>query len=95
MIENVGAKKEKTINFGITEELKNFLNEWTETTMQEAKDLNGERKEYSKEIKVAIVEIAMRELGKIDKQLSEIDDNQEWFRLMEKVDKISDVVRWF
>lgn len=87
-------KKEKVVSVGITEELRNFLNEWTERTMQEAKEFKEEKK-IGIEVKEAIVEIAKNELTKVEKEFEKNPEDQEWFRLMEKADKISDLVRWF
>ena len=87
-------KKEKVVSVGITEELRNFLNEWTERTMQEAKEFKEEKK-IGIEVKEAIVEIAKNELTKVEKEFEENPEDQKWFRLMEKADKISDLVRWF
>lgn len=88
----IGKKKE--INFGITDELKNFLNEWTEKTFESAENLNKEKK-IGIEVKQAIVDIAKAELGKVETELSKCKDDSEWFKLIEKVDKLSDLVRWY
>lgn len=92
----IGKKKE--INFGITDELKNFLNDWTTKTFESAEKLNEEKNEEKNvgiEVKVAIVEIVKRELEKIEKELNKCDDDDNWFKLIEKIDKISDIVRWW
>lgn len=88
----IGKKKE--INFGITEELKSFLNDWTEKTFESAENLNKEKK-IGTEVKQAIVEIAKAELEKVETELNNCKDDHEWFKLIEKVDKLSDLVRWY
>ena len=88
----IGKKKE--INFGITDELKNFLNEWTEKTFESAENLNKEKK-IGIEVKQAIVDIAKVELEKVETELNKCKDDAEWFKLIEKVDKLSDLVRWY
>lgn len=88
----IGKKKE--INFGITEELKNFLNDWTERTFESAENLNKEKK-IGTEAKQMIVEITKRELEKVENELKKCDDEHEWFKLIEKIDKLSDLVRWY
>lgn len=83
--------KKKEVKVGITEELKDFLNAWMEKATEEK-----EEKNYSNDIKIAIVNIAERELSKIDEELDKgkLEDDK-WFRLIDKVEKISDLVRWF
>lgn len=88
----IGKKKE--INFGITDELKNFLNEWTAKTFESAENLNKEKK-IGTEVKQAIVDIAKAELEKVELELNNCKDDHEWFKLIEKVDKLSDLVRWY
>lgn len=88
----IGKKKE--INFGITDELKNFLNEWTEKTFESAENLNKEKK-IGTEVKQAIVDITKVELEKVEKELNKCKDDDEWFKLIEKIDKLSDLVRWY
>jgi len=89
----IGKKKE--INFGITDELKDFLNDWTNRTFESAENLNKEKK-IGIEAKQMIVEITKRELEKVDTELHKDNiTNDEWFRLMDKIDKLSDLVRWF
>ena len=88
----IGKKKE--INFGITDELKNFLNEWTAKTFESAENLNKEKK-IGTEVKQAIVYIAKTELEKIELELNNCKDDNEWFNLVEKIDKLSDLVRWY
>ena len=89
----IGKKKE--INFGITDELKNFLNDWTNRTFESAENLNKEKK-IGTDAKQMIVEITKRELEKVDTELHKDNiTNDEWFRLMDKIDKLSDLVRWF
>ena len=86
--------KKKNINFGITDELKNFLNDWTERTFESAENLNKEKK-IGIEVKQAIVDIAKAELEKVETELSKCKDDDKWFKLIEKVDKLSDLVRWY
>ena len=88
----IGKKKE--INFGITDELKNFLNDWTERTFESAENLNKEKK-IGIEVKQAIVDIAKEQLEKVETELNKCKDDDEWFKLIEKIDKISDLVRWY
>ena len=87
----VGKKKE--INFGITDELKNFLNDWTEKTFESVEKIDG--KKIGIEVKQAIVDIAKVELEKIETKLRKCENDDEWFRLIEKIDKLSDLVRWY
>ena len=88
----IGKKKE--INFGITDELKNFLNDWTARTFESAENLNKEKK-IGIEVKQAIADIAKAELEKVEMELNKCKDDNEWFKLIEKVDKLSDLVRWY
>lgn len=88
----IGKKKE--INFGITDELKNFLNDWTARTFESAENLNKEKK-IGIEVKQAIVDIAKAELEKVETELNKCKNDDEWFKLIEKVDKLSDLVRWY
>lgn len=89
------TKKSKEVNFGITEELKNFLNDWTDRTLNKSLEIT-EGKKIGIEVKEAIVEIAKRELEKVDGELNKRNvKDDEWYHLIEKVDKISDLVRWF
>ena len=88
----IGKKKE--INFGITDELKNFLNEWTTKTFESAENLNRTKK-IGIEVKQAVVDIAKVELEKVETELNKCKDDDEWFKLIEKVDKLSDLVRWY
>ena len=89
----IGKKKE--INFGITDELKNYLNDWTERTFESAENLNKEKK-IGVEAKEMIVEITKTELEKVETELKKDNiTDDEWFRLIEKIDKLSDLVRWF
>ena len=88
----IGKKKE--INFGITDELKNFLNDWTARTFESTENLNKEKK-IGIEVKQAIVDIAKAELEKVETELNKCKNDDEWFKLIEKVDKLSDLVRWY
>ena len=89
----IGKKKE--INFGITDELKNFLNDWTNRTFESAENLNKEKK-IGTDAKQMIVEITKRELEKVDTELHKDNiTDDEWYKLMNKIDKLSDLVRWF
>lgn len=93
-------KKEKVINVGMTDELMTFLNNWTERTLNETKEMTEEKRKIGIEVKLAIAGIAKNEVEKIDKELSELDYNDKdkdmkWFKAIEKLDKISDLVRWF
>ena len=84
------ATKKKEVKVGITDELKEFLN----TIMDRAEEEKEGRK-IGTDVKEAIVEIAKRELEKIDKKLEVTTNDDEWNRLIEKVDKIADIVQWW
>lgn len=87
------SKKQKEINFGITDELKNFLNDWTEKAIKTNE--TNESKKLGMEAKKIVIEIVKREIGKIDLELKECKDDNQWFKLVEKIDKLADLVRWY
>lgn len=87
------SKKQKEINFGITDELKNFLNDWTERAIKTGTE--NESKKLGMEAKKIVIEIVKREIGKIDVELKECKDDNQWFKMIEKIDKLADLVRWY
>lgn len=89
------VKKEKVVNVGMTDGLMNFLDKWMEKMEAAAKEENKEEKP-GVEVKKLICEMMKGELDKIDEELNnkKLDDS-EWDQLMERVDKISDIVKWW
>ncbi len=79
-------KKERVINFGATDELMEFLNDSLDRST---------KGKIGTEVKIMTVEIAKREINKIDEQLKnpKLQDD-EWFALVKKLDKITDLTRW-
>lgn len=87
------TKKEKVINFGLSDQLMDYLNKALESA---DKQMSEKKEKIGDEIKYAVVEIVKGEVAKIDAVLKKDDlDDQEWFRLVEKLDKLSDLVRWY
>lgn len=89
-------KKEKVVNFGLTEALMDYLNNLTERSFNENED---ENKKPGLEVKRVIAEMAKKELEKIQNKLNGLGDDdfskKEWFDLMEKANRISDLIRWY
>lgn len=84
-------KKEKVINVGITEELMGFMDKWTQKSFEEK-----EEEKPGLEVKRVIVEMAKKELEKIKKELEKDNiTDDEWDKCFNKIDKISDVIRWY
>ena len=89
------VKKEKVVNVGMTDGLMNFLDKWMEKMEASSKEENKEEKP-GVEVKKLICEMMKGELNKIDEELNNKKlNNSEWDQLMERVDKISDVVKWW
>lgn len=87
------GKKEKVVNFGLTEELMNYLNDLTERSFNKAEEKD---EKPGLEVKRVIAEMAKKELEKIQKKLDKDDLSEtDWFDLMEKTNKISDLIRWY
>ena len=87
-------KKEKVINVGITKELTDFLDKWTQKSFEEKEEEKEEKPGL--EVKRVIVEMAKKELEKINKEFEKDNiTDEEWDRCIKKADKISDLVRWF
>ena len=89
-----GKKKEYTVNFGLTEEVKNYL----EKAMDRIdKEMEEKPEKLGNDVKKIVVDIVKREITKIDDVLvgSEKITDKEWFNLMEKLDKLTDLVRFF
>ena len=87
------TKKEKVINLGLSDQLMDYLNKALESA---DKQMSEKKEKIGDEIKYAVVEIVKREVAKIDAVLKKDDlDNQEWFELVEKLDKLTDLVRWY
>lgn len=89
------VKKEKVVNVGMTDGLMNFLDKWMEKMEAANKEENKEEKP-GVEVKKLICEMMKCELNKIDEKLNDKKfDDSEWNQLMERVDKISDIVKWW
>ena len=98
------VKKEKVVNVGMTDGLMNFLDKWMEKMEASSKEekMEASSKEENKEekpgveVKKLVCEMMKSELNKIDEELNDKKlDDSEWNQLMEKVDKISDIVKWW
>ena len=89
-----GKKKEYTVNFGMTEEVSNYLKSMMDKV---DKEINSKPEKIGNEARRIIVDIVKREISKIDEELAENDKmtNDKWFKLMEKLDKLSDIVRFY
>ena len=94
-------KKEKVLSIGVTDELMAFVNNWMEKQEKKEEEKegkeNGEDKQMGKECRMRVCEIVKSELEKIDGELNKnkklTDD--EWDVLVKKVDKLSEIVRWY
>lgn len=87
------GKKEKVVNFGLTEELMNYLNDLTERSFNKAEEKD---EKPGLGVKRVIAEMAKKEAEKIQKELDKDDlSRDEWFDLMHKLDQISDLVKWY
>ena len=87
------TKKEKTINVGLSTELMDYFNKMLDIAVENSKEEKGK---LGNEVKVTVVEIVKREIEKIDKLLKKDDlDKDEWFDAIEKIDKLTDLIRWF
>lgn len=89
-----GKKKEYTVNFGMTEEVRNYLKDAMDRI---DKQIEEKPEKIGNEARRIIVDIVKREISKIDEELAENDKmpNDKWFKLMEKLDKLSDIVRFY
>ena len=86
-------KKEKVINFGLTDELIEYLDKWTKKSFEEKEE---KQEKPGLEVKRVIVEMAKKELEKIKKELEKDDiTDEEWDRCIKKVHKISELVQWY
>lgn len=87
------TKKEKVINFGLSDQLMDYLNKALESA---DKQMSEKKEKIGDEIKYAVVEIVKREVAKIDAVLKKDDlDDLEWSTLVNKLDKLSDLIRWY
>lgn len=87
------GKKEKVVNFGLTEELMDYLNDLTERSFNKA-----EKKDEGPGlgVKRVIAEVAKKEMEKIQKKLDKDDlSRDEWFDLMREAEQISDLIKWY
>lgn len=88
------TRKEKVINVGITEELMAFMDKMTEKNSEES-DFKQQEK-VGLEVKRVIAEILKKELEKMKKEFEKDNiTDEEWDKLLKKMDKISEVVRWY
>ena len=88
------TRKEKVINVGITEELMAFMDKMTEKNSEESDFKKSEK--VGLEVKRVIAEILKKELEKMKKEFEKDNiTDEEWDKLLNKMDKISEVVRWY
>ena len=89
-----GKKNEYTVNLGLTEEVRNYLKDAMDRI---DKQIEEKPEKIGNEARRIIVDIVKREISKIDEELAENDKmpNDKWFKLMEKLDKLSDIVRFY
>lgn len=88
------TRKEKVINVGITEELMAFMDKMTEKNSEES-DFKKQEK-IGLEVKRVIAEILKKELEKLKVEFEKDNiTDEEWDKLLKKMDKISEVVRWY
>lgn len=86
--------KEKTVNIGLTEDTINYFKEMTEKTFEKM-NKDEEKERIGTEIKKVVVEIATREVEKIDEKLKKDNiKHDDWLRCIEDLDKITDLIRW-
>lgn len=87
------GKKEKVVNFGLTEELINYLNDLTERSFNKAEEKD---EKPGLGVKRVIAEMAKKEVEKIQKELDKDNlSRDEWFDLMQKANQISELIRWY
>lgn len=88
------TRKEKVINVGITEELMAFMDKMTEKNSEESDFKKSEN--VGLEVKRVIAEILKKELEKMKNEFEKDNiTDEEWDKLLKKMDKISEVVRWY
>ena len=88
-----GKKKEYNVNFGMSEELMNYMNNAMDRM---EKQMENKPEKIGNEVKQMVVDIVKREMTKIDETLSsdgKITDDK-WFKQIEKLDKLADLIRW-
>ena len=83
-------KKQKEITVGMTEELMGFLDKWME------KEIDNKPEKPGLEVKRVIVEIAKEELEQIKSKMKRVNImDDEWDKLIAKMQKISELVQWY
>ena len=88
------TKKEKVINVGITEELMAFMDKMAEKNSEESDFKKSEN--VGLEVKRVIAEILKKELEKMKNEFEKDNiTDEEWDKLLKKMDKISEVIRWY
>lgn len=88
------AKEAKTVNFGLTEELMNYLEEMTKKYGDK-----GEKEEKpGNEVKAMICKLAEKEVRKIDSELNKLTDvevgNEIWCKLMNALSKVREIIAY-
>lgn len=89
-----GKKKEYNVNFGMSEELVNYLNscmDRMEKTMEEKPEKIGN------EVKQMVVDIVKREMTKIDETLTsdkKMTDDK-WEIQIKKLETLASLIRWY
>ena len=90
------AKEAKTVNFGLTDELMNYLEEMTKKYSDK-----GEKEKEEKpgdEVKAMICKLAEKEVHKIDSELNKLADDEvgseNWCNLMNALSKVREIVAY-
>ena len=87
-------KEAKTVNFGLTEEVMEYLDKMNEKYVNK-----GEKEEKpGNEVKRIICDIAKEETWKIKERLSKLDKddtgNDEWIKLIRALDNVKEVIAY-
>lgn len=88
------AKEAKTVNFGLTDEVMNYLEEMT----KKYGDKGEKEKKPGNEVKAMICKIAEKETQKISDKLNELTEyevgSEQWIKLMNALAKVREIVTY-
>ena len=88
------TKKEKVVNFGLTENMMNFMNGIVEKANKPVENLT-EKEKIADDAKKEISEIIKREVKKVGDELNKETDINKRLSLISQLDKLSDVIRFW
>ena len=89
--------KKKEVTVGVSEDMMNLITNWMNKAIELNEEYKNEKeKKIGDEVKRAIAGIALKELEKIKEEFGNDNlEDAEWFKLVEKLDKISDLIKWY